>query len=435
MPKKKERKIDENLRRVGTSKDDETTPPRRLYNAAAVEHNILFDRKETDSFEPLWLPSSMTGFRVFFCPSYCRQVRRTLEISNLLQRTFAKRAENRATTQEKGTVQRWDFEKGYGFIKSWSDNKDIFCHHSAIMTRLQEGKSSLVEGASVSFVRGVDTHRPGKERAENVLSLLEHEQQRADNVRVDRQTVLRRLRNNCRRPADVRQCLKALGQLQNNKEYNMAITAWGRQGRAEEALILFKEMKERSLRLDVFDWSAAISSCVKGGQWERAVGLFEEMRREGTVEPGAIIWNAVISAYAKSGAIQDATKFFRQAQDEGAFRPWNRTKNILDLQGFPMLVAKVAVGSVLADIRTEMLDGYENSYSGGLSIVTAANKDNKESSFNSAIISMLKLNYPDLIISANKLGDGRIDISAKALKRWVSSSASQSSPSPIVLIK
>ena len=51
------------------------------------------------------------GFRVFFCPSYCRQVRQTLEISNLLQRTFAKRAEKRATTREKGTVQRWDFEK------------------------------------------------------------------------------------------------------------------------------------------------------------------------------------------------------------------------------------------------------------------------------------------------------------------------------------
>ena len=65
MPKKKERKIDENLRRVGTSKDDETTPPRRLYNAAAVEHNILFDRKETDSFEPLFASFEHDGFQSF----------------------------------------------------------------------------------------------------------------------------------------------------------------------------------------------------------------------------------------------------------------------------------------------------------------------------------------------------------------------------------
>ena len=66
MPKKKERKLDENLRRVGTSKDDETTPPRRrLCNAAAVEHNILFDRKETDSFEPLFATVEHDGFQSF----------------------------------------------------------------------------------------------------------------------------------------------------------------------------------------------------------------------------------------------------------------------------------------------------------------------------------------------------------------------------------
>ena len=45
-------------------------------------------------------------------------------------------------------------------------------------------------------------------------------------------------------------------------------------------------------------YSAAISACSKGGCWERALGLLEEMHAV-SLEPDVVSYNAAISACAK----------------------------------------------------------------------------------------------------------------------------------------
>ena len=59
-------------------------------------------------------------------------------------------------------------------------------------------------------------------------------------------------------------------------------------------------MRRAGLTFDVFSFSAAISACEKGGQWERALSLLDEMRERG-VTPDVISFNAVISACEKAG--------------------------------------------------------------------------------------------------------------------------------------
>ena len=62
------------------------------------------------------------------------------------------------------------------------------------------------------------------------------------------------------------------------KEWNQCITALGRARDARGALALLKEMRASGVAPNVITYNAAISACEKGGQWERALSLLEEVR-------------------------------------------------------------------------------------------------------------------------------------------------------------
>ena len=64
-------------------------------------------------------------------------------------------------------------------------------------------------------------------------------------------------------------------------------------------MALLDEARERGLELNIITYSAAISACEKGGQWERAVALLDEARERG-LEPTIITYNAVMEALPPS---------------------------------------------------------------------------------------------------------------------------------------
>eukprot|EP00973_Karenia_brevis_P071854 9985775-Karenia_brevis.AAC.1 len=61
---------------------------------------------------------------------------------------------------------------------------------------------------------------------------------------------------------------------------------------------LFYELRREGLLPDMITFSAAISACEKGGQWERVAPLLDEMRRKDLV-PNVISFSAAISACEK----------------------------------------------------------------------------------------------------------------------------------------
>ncbi len=53
--------------------------------------------------------------------------------------------------------------------------------------------------------------------------------------------------------------------------YNAAISAYEKGGQWEKALQLLDEMQQRRLEPDVISFNAALSACKNGGQWEKAL--------------------------------------------------------------------------------------------------------------------------------------------------------------------
>ena len=67
---------------------------------------------------------------------------------------------------------------------------------------------------------------------------------------------------------------------------------------------------------NVFTYSATISACEKGGQWERALSLFRQMREEG-VQPNGISYCATLAACDKGGQWEIALALLKEMREEG----------------------------------------------------------------------------------------------------------------------
>ena len=257
--------------------------------------------------------------------------------------------------------------------------------------------------------------KPGHFQANGVIRISESEPPRINSSKPNRGKLLNKLQKGCRTSNDIVQCLKDLGQLRDIKEYNMAITAWGRRKEWEHALGLLEEMQRRGLQPNVITWNAAISACEKGAQWERALGMLEEMQRRG-VQPDVITWSAVISSREQSGSLDQAIDLFLEAQSIGIFSLWLNPATI-DLHDLSLSVAKAAAASVLADVSLQPSDRqfFDTSISTTLTIVTGRGNrsDDNEAVLRPGILAMLQSEYPELDSTINRENDGRIEVMVK----------------------
>ena len=98
--------------------------------------------------------------------------------------------------------------------------------------------------------------------------------------------------------------------------YSAAISACEKGRQWEDALSLLEEMRTRGVEPSVYSFNAAISACGAGGQWERALSLLEEMHSRG-VEPDVISFSAAISACEKGGQWERALSLLDEMRAAG----------------------------------------------------------------------------------------------------------------------
>ena len=105
----------------------------------------------------------------------------------------------------------------------------------------------------------------------------------------------------------------------NTIHYSITISACGKGGQWEAALRLFDEMAEVGVERNVYSYNSAISACSKGGQCEAALRLFDEMAEVG-VERDVITYSSAISACDKGGQWEEALRLFDEMAEVGVER-------------------------------------------------------------------------------------------------------------------
>ena len=73
-------------------------------------------------------------------------------------------------------------------------------------------------------------------------------------------------------------------------------------------------MKKKGITPVVITYSAAISACEKGQQWEEALRLLGEMKKK-DITPNVITYNTTISACEKGGQWVEALRLFGERCD------------------------------------------------------------------------------------------------------------------------
>jgi pentatricopeptide repeat protein len=63
-------------------------------------------------------------------------------------------------------------------------------------------------------------------------------------------------------------------------------------------------------------YTAAIAACTKGGQWEQALRVFEQMATDPQCSPDAVAYNHALSACASAGQWERAQAMFARMKEE-----------------------------------------------------------------------------------------------------------------------
>ncbi|XP_019707967.1 pentatricopeptide repeat-containing protein At1g71490 [Elaeis guineensis] len=91
--------------------------------------------------------------------------------------------------------------------------------------------------------------------------------------------------------------------------WNLLLSAYVRNGCWEDAILAYKQMVERGVRVDKFTYSAVLKAC--GEMRELELGREIHRRIDGSgLEWDLYVWNALVALYVKCGALEVARKVF-----------------------------------------------------------------------------------------------------------------------------
>jgi pentatricopeptide repeat protein len=191
-------------------------------------------------------------------------------------------------------------------------------------------------------------------------------------------------------------------------------------------------MQQQHIVLEVITDNRVINACQKGGNWQLAVELLQELREAG-LQPGDITYGIVIDALHVANKYDKAEQLYLEMQERGlVLSHWStRDKGKLDFHDFTEGMAAAAMKIVLCDIvlcratarKSNSSDSNSASYVHpihyDLHIITgqAMHRQHKDGSVLQPLI-MNMLKQLNIECSINKRNTGMVTVKSSALQEY-----------------
>jgi pentatricopeptide repeat domain-containing protein 1 len=138
--------------------------------------------------------------------------------------------------------------------------------------------------------------------------------------------------------------------------YSALISACAKGAQWQRAMAVFEEMKAAGVQPNDITYSALISACDKGAQWQRAMEVFEEMKEAG-VQPNVQTFNPLISVLWQCSQRRTAIDMYLVASQAGVYPlQAERTLSEINLHDTSAGAAQAATTLWLAEIVAASLE-------------------------------------------------------------------------------
>jgi pentatricopeptide repeat protein len=150
--------------------------------------------------------------------------------------------------------------------------------------------------------------------------------------------------------------------------YSAAISACEKGGQWEQALELLREMDSRGIQPNEVSYNAAISACEKGDQWEQALKLLREMDSHGII-PDVVSYNTAIKACFDYKRYSEALRLVRKAQECDLYPNFlEEGRTIWDLHDLPFASACMLLSDSL--LTMTLIEHHHAASSGDITVIT-----------------------------------------------------------------
>ncbi|KAI3461705.1 hypothetical protein Pfo_018368 [Paulownia fortunei] len=123
--------------------------------------------------------------------------------------------------------------------------------------------------------------------------------------------------------------------------WNALIGGYAHQGRADMALELFKEMTNcrdtEGLLPNYVTFVCVLTACSRGGMVKVGMHIFESMRKEYGINPGAEHYACVVDMLGRAGQVERAYQFIRQMRVRPTISIWGALLGASKMHGKPEL--------------------------------------------------------------------------------------------------
>jgi pentatricopeptide repeat protein len=134
--------------------------------------------------------------------------------------------------------------------------------------------------------------------------------------------------------------------------YNAAIWACELTSNPKKAVMMLRKMKLDKCVRTAMSFDGAISAVSKAGDWRQMLEILGWMQRD-QVEKSIVTYRLAIDCLDQYHQDEMIGEFYSQAFRDGYFNPWVKKTRTLDIRGFSLAVAKIALRTVFLS----MLEG------------------------------------------------------------------------------